>query len=106
MCRRTEKPWISATNNIGNVPLRSQTIQMTKVFRPRAAEVTNVANILTQALTRKLPNGQIVSTASISQDLASQSVVVSGSRSGGKTSESRETNSKTGGGFQEVAAIG
>ena len=54
------------TNNIGgNVPLRSQTIQMTKVFRPRSAEVTNVANILTQALTRKLPNGQIVTTASI-----------------------------------------
>src|SRR5688572_22199445 len=46
------------TNNIGgNVPLRSQTVQLTKVFRPRSAEVTNVASILSQALTRKLPNG-------------------------------------------------
>jgi hypothetical protein len=67
------------TNTVGNVPMRSQTIQMTKVFRPRSAEVTNIASILTQALTRKLPNGQLVTTASISQDLASQSVVVSGS---------------------------
>lgn len=68
------------TNNIGgNVPLRTQTIQLTKVFRPRSAEVTNVASILTQALTRRLPNGQVVTTASVSQDLASQSIVVSGS---------------------------
>ncbi len=68
------------TNGIGaNVPLRSQTIQLTKVFRPRSAEVTNIASILTQALTRKMPNGSVVTTASISQDLASQSVVVSGS---------------------------
>src|SRR3954464_4038947 len=76
---RIDKGAIGTNNMGGNVPLRSQTIQMTKVFRPRSAEVTNMANILTQALTRKLPNGQVVTTASISQDLASQSVVVSGS---------------------------
>ncbi len=63
----------------GNVPLRSQTVQLTKVFRPRASDTTNVAQILTQALTRRSPSGQLVSTASISFDSASQSVVVSGS---------------------------
>jgi type II secretory pathway component GspD/PulD (secretin) len=67
------------TNNVANVPIRSQTIQLTKVFRPRSVEVTNVAAILTQALTRRLPNGQVVTSASVSQDAASQSVIVSGS---------------------------
>ncbi|MBM3846786.1 MAG: hypothetical protein FJ405_10955, partial [Verrucomicrobia bacterium] len=62
-----------------NVPLRSQTVQLTKVFRPRASEATNVAGILTQALTRRSSSGQPSTTASISWDPASQSVVVSGS---------------------------
>ncbi len=62
-----------------NVPLRSQSIQLTKVFRPRAADSTNLASILTQALTRRSASGQIITTASISHDPGSQSVVVSGS---------------------------
>ncbi len=33
-------------------PLRSQTIQLTKVFRPQATEATNAATIVRQALTR------------------------------------------------------
>lgn len=62
-----------------NIPLRSQTIQLTKVFRPRAADTTNLASILTQALTRRASDGRVTTTASISHDAGSQSVVVSGS---------------------------
>lgn len=62
-----------------NVPVRSTTVQLTKVFRPRAAEATNVAQILTQALTRKSPSGQVTTTASVSYEPNSQSVIVSGS---------------------------
>jgi len=62
----------------GLVPVRSTTVQLTKVFRPRAAEATNVAQILTQALTRKSPTGQPMTTASVSVEPVSQSVVVSG----------------------------
>ena len=77
LINRVDKP-IHGQPNGANVPLRSQTVQLTKVFRPRAAESTNVAHILTQALTRRSPSGQIVSTASISFDPGSQSVVVTG----------------------------
>jgi len=62
-----------------NIPLRSQTVQLTKVFRPRAADTTNLASILTQALTRRAQDGRITTTASVSHDSGSQSVVVSGS---------------------------
>lgn len=62
-----------------NVPVRSTTVQLTKVFRPRAAEATNLAQILTQALTRKSPSGQVTTTASVSYEPNSQSVIVSGS---------------------------
>lgn len=65
--------------NPGLVPLRSQTIQLTKIFRPRATEATNVAQIITQALTRRGPGGGVTTTASVSYDAGSQSVVVSGS---------------------------
>jgi type II secretory pathway component GspD/PulD (secretin) len=75
---RIDKGAVGQGNN-GNVPMRSQTVQLTKVFRPRSSEVTNVAAILTQALTRRSANGSVITSASISQDLASQSVVVSGS---------------------------
>ena len=59
----------------GTVPVRSETIQLTKVFRPRAIEATNLAQIVTSALTRKLPSGQITTTASVSFEPASHSVV-------------------------------
>ncbi len=77
LINRVDKP-IHGQANASNVPLRSQTVQLTKVFRPRAAEATNMAHILTQALTRRSPSGQVSSTASISFDASSQSVVVTG----------------------------
>jgi type II secretion system protein D len=77
LINRVDKPVHGQT--AGNVPVRSQTVQLTKVFRPRSSDTTNVAQILTQALTRRAPSGQIISTASITFDSASQSVVVSGS---------------------------
>jgi type II secretory pathway component GspD/PulD (secretin) len=79
LINRLDKP-VHGQNALGNnVPVRSQTVQLTRVFRPRAAESTNLATILTQALTRRSPSGQISSTASVSHDPGSQSVVVSGS---------------------------
>lgn len=70
---------VVGAKNAPQVPLRSTTVQLTKVFRPRAAEATNIAQILTTALNRKLPNGQSATTASVSCEVGSQSVVVSGS---------------------------
>lgn len=61
------------------VPLRSQSIQLTKIFRPRATEATNVAAIVRQALTRREKGGSPGTTASVSYDPGSQSVVVTGS---------------------------
>ncbi len=60
-------------------PLRSQTVQLTKIFRPRATEATNVATIVKQALSRRNAGGQNVTTASVSFDPGSKSVVVTGS---------------------------
>ena len=76
---RVDKGTTGLGGNTNNVPLKSQSVQLTKVFRPRAADSTNLASILTQALTRRSPSGQMVTTASISHDPGSQSVVVSGS---------------------------
>lgn len=79
LINRVDKPVHG--NNIGgltNVPMRSQTIQMTKVFRPRATGAKDFSQILTQALTRKEPNGRVITTSSVTHDAASQSVVVSG----------------------------
>lgn len=80
LINRVDKPVHGQTATTGaNVPLRTQSVQITKVFRPRASEATNLAQILTQALTRRSPSGQVTTTASISFDGSSQSVVVSGS---------------------------
>ncbi len=81
LINRVDKPVHGQAGNTtgANVPVRSQTVQLTKVFRPRSSDTTNVAQILTQALTRRSPSGQIISTASVSFDTASQSVVISGS---------------------------
>jgi len=68
----TGAPFNAATPN------RTASVQITRIFKPRASEVTNVASILTQALTRRAPNGSSATTASISVDPNSQSVVVSG----------------------------
>jgi len=61
------------------VPTRGQSVQLTRIFRPRATEATNVTTILKQALTRKEKGGQLVTTASVTYDPGSQSVVVTGS---------------------------
>ncbi len=60
------------------LPNRTASVQLTRIFRPRSSEVTNVASILTQALSRRAPNGANATTASVSVDAGSQSVVVSG----------------------------
>ena len=78
LINRVDKP-VHGSPGMTNVPIRSTTVQLTRVFRPRAADATNVATILTQALTRRSSSGQIQTTASISFDPGSQSVVVSGS---------------------------
>ena len=60
-------------------PGKAQVVQVTRVFRTRSSEVKNVGKILTEALTRTLPNGQKVPTASVSVEPGSQSIVVTGS---------------------------
>lgn len=64
---------------VGSTPVRSQSVQVTRIFRPRSTESTNVAVILQQALTRREKNGRVVSSASITHDPTTQSVVVTGS---------------------------
>ena len=77
---RVDKGVLGAGGSAGPLaPLRSQTIQLTKIFRPRATEATNLAEIVKQALTRRSSGGQNVTTASVSYDQGSQSVVVTGS---------------------------
>ncbi|MDB6040571.1 MAG: hypothetical protein JWM99_4412, partial [Verrucomicrobiales bacterium] len=78
LINRVDKP-IHGQIGLTNVAMRSQTIQLTKVFRPRTAEATNLTSILNQALTRRTLTGQIQTTASVSYDPGSQSVIVSGS---------------------------
>ena len=70
---------VGANKDNAQVPSRTQTVQLTKIFRPRATEATNVTTILKQALTRKEKSGQVTTTASVTYDPGSQSVVVTGS---------------------------
>ncbi len=79
---RVDKGVIGAVGLTGDnslVPNRGQSIQLTRIFRPRATEATNVTTILRQALTRKEKSGQVTTTASVTFDPGSQSVVVTGS---------------------------
>ncbi len=79
---RVDKGIIGATGNSsenGLVPNRTQAVSLTKIFRPRATDATNVTTILKQALTRKDKGGQPTTTASVTFDPGSQSVVVTGS---------------------------
>ena len=57
---------------------RSQTVQITKVFRSRSADINSVAKILTEALSKRLPNGRTAPSANISVEPNSQSIVVTG----------------------------
>ena len=79
LINRVDKPVHGAGHSLTNVPNRSLTVQLTRVFRPRATEPKDFAAILTQALTRREPGGRIGTTASVTFDQASKSVVVSGS---------------------------
>src|SRR6185503_14015104 len=45
---------------------RSQTVQITKVFRPRSTDPTAVAKILSEALSKRAPSGVMLPTANVS----------------------------------------
>lgn len=77
---RVDKGTAGQFGNTNNFALRTQTVQLTKVFRPRATEPKDFAQILTQALTRREPGTRTGSTtASVTFDAASKSVVITGS---------------------------
>ncbi|HYE30915.1 MAG TPA: secretin N-terminal domain-containing protein [Methylomirabilota bacterium] len=77
LINRVDKP-IHGSAGQRLLPLKTETVQLTKVFRPRTTTATNVATILQQVLTRRGASGQPQTTASISYDAGSESVVVSG----------------------------
>ena len=79
LINRVDKGTTGNTNNPANIALRTQTVQLTKVFRPRATEPKDFAAIITQALTRRDPGGRAGTTASVTFDAASKSVVITGS---------------------------
>jgi len=94
---RVDKGTSGNTNNFGNLPLRPQTILLTKVFRPRATEPKDFAQILTQALTRRDPGARGGSTtASVTFDAASKSVVITGSPGDLQTASEILTQLETG----------
>lgn len=79
LVNRVDKGTTGNFANTNNIPLRTQTVLLTKVFRPRATEPKDFAAIITQALTRRDPGGRAGSTASVTFDAASKSVVITGS---------------------------
>ena len=78
------------------LPTKSQTVHVTKVFRPRSSEGASVAKILTEALTKRLPSGQTVATAQVTLEPNSQSVVVTGSPGDVQTAVDIVTQLETG----------
>lgn len=76
---RVDKGTTGNFSNTNNIALRTQTVMLTKVFRPRATEPKDFAAIITQALTRRDPGGRAGTTASVTFDAASKSVVITGS---------------------------
>ena len=77
---RVDKDVVGAVGRPENAGAgRSQTIQLTKVFHPRATEASNVLAIVRQALSRRNGAGQSVMSASVSYAPGSQSLVVTGS---------------------------
>jgi type II secretory pathway component GspD/PulD (secretin) len=79
LVNRVDKGTTGNFANTNNIPLRTQTVLLTKVFRPRATEPKDFAQIITQALTRRDPGGRAGTTASVTFDAASKSVVITGS---------------------------
>ncbi len=75
LINRVDKP----VHGSGSSSVRSQSIQVTKVFRPRTADAASVAKILSDALTKRSPGSGRVPTATVTVEASSQSVVVTGS---------------------------
>jgi type II secretion system protein D len=80
LINQLDKP-VHGTGGTGSSasPTRTQVVQITKVFRPRASDVTSVAKILSEALSKRLPNGAKAPTANVTVEPSTQSVVVTGS---------------------------
>ena len=80
LVNRLDKPVHgSGRTTTPGTPSKAQVVQVTRVFRTRTSEAKNVGKILTEALTKTLPNGQKVATANVSVEPGSQSIVVTGS---------------------------
>src|SRR5439155_23133105 len=71
-------------------------VQVTKVLRPRSADVTSAAKILSEALSRRMPTGVTVPTANVSVEPNSQAVVVTGSPGDVQTAVDIVTQLETG----------
>jgi len=78
LINRVDKP-IHGTGGGVAQATKSQTVQVTKVFRVRGSDAPAVAKILTEALAKRLPNGQTIPSANVAVEPTSQSVVVTGS---------------------------
>ena len=74
LINRVDKPIHGSGSSV-----RSQSVQVTKVFRPRASDAASVAKILTDALTKRVPGGSRAPSATVTVEATSQSVVVTGS---------------------------
>ena len=97
LVNRVDKGTTGNFNNTNNIALRTQTVMLTKVFRPRATEPKDFAQILTQALTRRDPGARGGSTtASVTFDAASKSVVITGSPGDLQTASEILTQLETG----------
>jgi type II secretion system protein D len=77
LVNRLDKPVHGTGGTVAGT--RSQTVQVTKVFRTRGSDAASVAKILSEALTKRLPSGQTVPLANVTVEPNSQSVVVTGS---------------------------
>lgn len=96
LVNRVDKGIVGNVGGTNNIPYRTQTILLTKVFRPRATEPKDFAAIITQALTRREPGGKAGTTASVTFDAASKSVVITGSPGDLQTASEILTQLETG----------
>ncbi len=97
LVNRVDKGIVGNVGSTNNIPFRTQTILLTKVFRPRATEPKDFAAIITQALTRREPGARGGSTtASVTFDAASKSVVITGSPGDLQTASEILTQLETG----------
>ena len=97
LINRVDKGTTGQFGGTNNIALRTQTVMLTKVFRPRATEPKDFAQIITQALTRREPGARTGSTtASVTFDAASKSVVITGSPGDLQTASEILTQLETG----------